>query len=237
MHMPSDGDDESTRHGTPVSTLILTFEKAGPARWLGHLDIMRAFERALRRARVPVALTQGHNPRPRLRFVFPAAVGLVARADRVFADVHASDEPVTTERINACMPPGLLVTEVTPVTDLQAKQGPAYYGVAEYRITLATEGTIASDTASSAASSLLEAAELPVTRSSDGRPREVDVRPFLVSAECESAEPGKAVFVVRARFGNAGTVRPNELAEILAGRLPGAEPDLVERTQLIAEAA
>jgi len=46
--------------------LLLKFRKGENARWLGHLDLLRAFERALRMARIGVAYTQGFNPRPKM---------------------------------------------------------------------------------------------------------------------------------------------------------------------------
>ena len=42
---------------------LLTFEKGETARWLGHLDILRTFERAIRRAELPIAFSAGFNPR------------------------------------------------------------------------------------------------------------------------------------------------------------------------------
>ena len=52
----------------------IRFEKSEAVRFISHHDVMRAFQRAVRRADLPVRLTQGFNPRPRI--IFPAALEL-----------------------------------------------------------------------------------------------------------------------------------------------------------------
>ncbi len=217
----------------PPTTLLITFEKAGPARWLGHLDVMRAFERGLRRAGVSVALTQGHNPRPRLRFVFPAGVGLICHADLVFADIRDSAESVGVEQLNACLPGGLRVIDIAEPDGQTLAEGPARYSLAEYRITLSVPAGTDALTAAGAAETLMAAKELPVARASDGKPRTVDIRPFVCGAACDAVGDGRAVFSIIARFGNAGSVRPSELADALAREIPGAETALMERMRLM----
>jgi len=54
---------------------LLTFEKAEPVRWLGHLDILRTFERAIRRAALPIAFSNGFNPRERIAFASALSTG------------------------------------------------------------------------------------------------------------------------------------------------------------------
>jgi len=51
-----------------MSKYLFNFEKGESVRWLGHLDILRTFERAIRRAGLPIAFSNGFNPRERLVF-------------------------------------------------------------------------------------------------------------------------------------------------------------------------
>ena len=53
----------------------------GELRFLSHLDLVRTFERALRRAHIPVALTEGFHPKPKLSFACPLAVGITSQAE------------------------------------------------------------------------------------------------------------------------------------------------------------
>ena len=52
------------------------FEKVGVARYISHLDLMRNFERAMRRADIPFWYTEGFNPRPFLTFALPLSLGV-----------------------------------------------------------------------------------------------------------------------------------------------------------------
>ena len=84
----------------------VTFSKGDAIRFIGHLDVVRLWERALRRARLPLAYTKGFTPHPRLAFAAPLALGATAGADLL--DLYLS-EPVTPaaliEALNHALPP------------------------------------------------------------------------------------------------------------------------------------
>ena len=54
----------------------LLFEKTGNAVWISHLDLMRLFQRAFKRAGLPLTHTQGYNPRPSVSIALPLSVGV-----------------------------------------------------------------------------------------------------------------------------------------------------------------
>jgi hypothetical protein len=58
-----------------VQRIVFRFVKGEPVRFVSHLDLMRSFERAMRRAAFPVGYTQGFNPRPRMAFASALSVG------------------------------------------------------------------------------------------------------------------------------------------------------------------
>ncbi|MDE2863103.1 MAG: TIGR03936 family radical SAM-associated protein, partial [Chloroflexota bacterium] len=73
----------------PRITRRLRFDKAGPARYLPHNDLITALVRALRRINAPLAYSQGFSPKPRLRFGPPLPVGHCGRGELV--DFEFSD--------------------------------------------------------------------------------------------------------------------------------------------------
>ena len=90
-----------------VSRVRLTFAKGPALRYIGHLDLARAWERALRRADLPVAWTQGFTPRIRLAFAAPLALGTVG--EREVAEVFLHEAVEASEliaRLGAQLPPG-----------------------------------------------------------------------------------------------------------------------------------
>src|SRR5947209_12570650 len=86
----------------------LRFRKGGPLRLLSHHDLLRAFERMLRRADLPFRRSQGFNPRPRLIFALSLPLGVVGREEVVELELRVGlsvDE--VRERLAAQAPPGL----------------------------------------------------------------------------------------------------------------------------------
>src|SRR5579862_1368863 len=88
----------------------LTFSKGEPVRYISHLDLMRTWERTLRRAAVKLAHSQGFNPRPRLVFAAPLPVGVTSDAEIV--DVVVEDDGSAAEfvrRLEPALAPGMAV--------------------------------------------------------------------------------------------------------------------------------
>ena len=94
----------------------IRFEKRPEIRFVSHLDIARAFERTIRRARIAVRLTQGFNPHPRIIFPVPIEVGAVSLDD--VAEMEMAEEMHPSEisaRLDRHFPPGLAARGVTPI--------------------------------------------------------------------------------------------------------------------------
>jgi radical SAM-linked protein len=73
----------STVNAEAVQRLRITFSQAGALRYVGHLDMVRTWERGLRRAGVPLAYSGGFNPGPRLYFASGLPLGATGRAEIV----------------------------------------------------------------------------------------------------------------------------------------------------------
>jgi radical SAM family uncharacterized protein/radical SAM-linked protein len=98
--------------GAAYSTYRLRFAKIGRAAFLGHLDLVRLIARTLRRADLPLAMTRGFSPKPRL--VFGPALGLgvpslgeIMDIDLEYVDACELDADIVRERIAAVCPPGI----------------------------------------------------------------------------------------------------------------------------------
>ncbi len=84
--------------------LRITFSQQGVLRYVGHLDVVRTWERALRRASIPLAYSEGFNPQPRL--FFAAALPLGATGQREIVDVVLA-ESMAPEAFHARVQPHL----------------------------------------------------------------------------------------------------------------------------------
>ena len=102
----------------PVQKLRLRYTKRGRLRFTSHRDVARAFERAIRRAGVPMAYSQGFNPHPKISWVGAAPTGVASEAEYVeMSLVRAVDPLVLAREVDAALPPGLdVVDAVTAAT-------------------------------------------------------------------------------------------------------------------------
>jgi radical SAM-linked protein len=127
-----------------MQRIRIHFGKGGPMRFTGHLDLMRAWERLLRRARLPVAYSQGFNPRPRINLA--AALPLGFTSDCEFLDVQLDERlelDNLLERVQAAAPPGLRVYDAQEI-ELKAKSPQSQLMAAEYRVALDASPELAS---------------------------------------------------------------------------------------------
>ena len=92
----------------------LLFEKTGRAIYISHLDLMRLFQRAFKRAGLPLTHTQGYNPRPSVSIALPLSLGVESGCELLDFDLYGEklpNEEILT-RLNAALVEGVKVLEV-----------------------------------------------------------------------------------------------------------------------------
>lgn len=112
------------------------FAKTEAMRYTGHLDLQRTWERTLRRARLPLAYSQGFKPHPKINL--PAALPLGFTSEAEIAEVWLEREMPLEEvetALKAALPPGLQVYRIS-VEDARAPKLQNRLRAAEYRVTL-----------------------------------------------------------------------------------------------------
>ena len=89
----------------------LLFEKTGSSIWMSHLDLMRLFQRAFKRADLPLKHTQGFNPRPSVSIALPLSVGVESTCELLDFDLEGVDVPcdVITEQLNKALVSGVKI--------------------------------------------------------------------------------------------------------------------------------
>src|SRR5262245_6944699 len=97
----------------PRDKVRIRFKKGGSLRLLSHHDLLRTFERMLRRAALPFSCSQGFNPRPRLVFALSLPLGVVGLAEVVELELAEPVEPAAVHaRLAGQTPPGLDILAV-----------------------------------------------------------------------------------------------------------------------------
>jgi radical SAM-linked protein len=103
------------QHAPPVQRLRVRYAKRGRARFTSHRDFGRAFERALRRAGIPMAYSSGFSPHPRISYANASPTGAASEAEYLEIGLAATCEPAEVQRaLDAALPAGLDVLEVVP---------------------------------------------------------------------------------------------------------------------------
>ena len=89
----------------------LLFSKQGEAVWISHLDLMRLFQRAFKRAGLPLTHTQGYNPRPSVSIAMPLSVGTESLCELLDFDLEGEEVPCEDimRRLNAVLVKGVKV--------------------------------------------------------------------------------------------------------------------------------
>lgn len=196
---------------------LLTFAREGPAAYLSHLDTARAVQRTFARAAVPILLSQGMRPKPRLSLPLPLPVG-AAGCEELAAIEVPDDLPglaATLRGLRAAAPPGLTPLAIVVVGDKHPRPQAVE---AEYACLLEGEA--------GAIHAAVEryATEDSVVRervSPKGR-RTLDLKDYVVRAAAETAPGGARVsFVIRHR--DDGAARPQEFIDLIA-TWAGVEP-------------
>jgi radical SAM-linked protein len=166
-----------------VQRLRLRYAKRGKLRFTSHRDIARAFERALRRAGVPMAYSHGFSPHPRVSWVGAAPTGAASEAEYVEIQVVAEVDPAALRTaLDAALPPGIDVLEA-----VVAKGGSLPERIDASRWRLEVPG-VGKATLTPAVAALLAAEKIEVERLTKDGPRIMDVRPAIVALIVEPDE-------------------------------------------------
>ena len=93
----------------------LLFEKTGNAVWVSHLDLMRIFQRAFKRAGLPLTHTQGFNPRPSVSIALPMSVGVSSSCELLDFDLDTQEQTDNSEirsKLNEALIEGVRILDV-----------------------------------------------------------------------------------------------------------------------------
>lgn len=185
----------------------IAFSKSGRASYLSHADMVRAWERAFRRAAAPLAYSAGYSPGPQLRFGPPVPVGYEAREELLDADL---DRPVALaellDGLNAALPSGLAVKSADYVP-LGRNSLMSSARAAEYLITIEPAPV---DIGTRIAEFMARDSAVMEVRHGE-RSRELDVRAQVR----QMAPAGDGLIQMRLALGHGASCRPEDVAAAL----------------------
>lgn len=158
--------------------LRIKFRKYGPIRFIGHLDVMRFFQKAIRRAQLDVAYTQGFSPHQIMSFAAPLGVGLESNGEYMDIEVHSiiSCQNVM-ECLNAVSAPGIEIVSVKILPE-GAGNAMASVSAASYTVRFRTGREPRFDMLS-AIDRLLAMEQVLITKEGKNGSRQIDIKPGI----------------------------------------------------------
>ena len=212
--------------------MMAAFEKGEKLRFIGHLDLMRTMQRALRRSHLPIKYSNGFNPHIRLSFAAPLSVGVVGLREMMEVPVEdglTEDEFVS--RMNAVLPGCLRICQCRAVDDAFPALMALMAG-SDYRITFPK--TQESQKAAAAFDRFMALDSYIAQRRTKSGDNPCDIRPFVLSGGCTEQEGGYAI-TLRTVMTKAGALKPALWMKCLCEFADcGDFPHMIYRTAVLA---
>ncbi len=198
----------------------IRFTKLDDLRWISHRDLMRAWERLLRRSGVALSMTEGFHPKPRMNFPSALAVGIAGLEEMVEIDVA---EEHTAESLRTALEPqlppgmGLGSIDILPAPDRKAQ----VHGVTfAFAIPPERQQALADRI-----DWLLAQQSIPIER--EGRKTQLDLRPLI-----QDLDLAKNTLRMQLRVDREGSARPREVLQALEVADLEFEGSFLTRTQV-----
>ncbi|MCL2149432.1 MAG: TIGR03936 family radical SAM-associated protein [Dehalococcoidia bacterium] len=209
-----------------MNRLRVRFGRGVALKFISHLDLTRVWHRALRRAGIALAYSEGFNPHPRLSLAAPLQLGATSEAELM--DVYTV-QPLAAatfaDRLRMELPLGLDIMQVVPVRmNLPALQAQVRFADYLVKVNALDEPGLGQ-----AILALLECRSLPWQHQRDTGVKSYDLRPLIASLRLTAYMEGVATLDMRLRSDASGTGRPEQVVRAL-----GLDSPLdIHRTRLI----
>lgn len=188
----------------------IEFSKGDRVRFLSHLDLMKAMARAIRRAEIPIAFSEGFNPHPKMNFASAVAVGVSSESEYMDIELqHEVDIKEIIGRLARAMPPGLdikggrIVPDSTPALMAEVNR-------AAYHVSAAAREPVNGEELSAKIAHFLSAPEIVIEKRTKKGLRPKDIRPGITHFR-GSVSGERVDFLLGTVLGSDGSVRPEEV--------------------------
>ncbi|MDD5590303.1 MAG: TIGR03936 family radical SAM-associated protein [Dehalococcoidales bacterium] len=208
--------------------LRVRFKRGEEIKFISHLDLIRLWQRALHRARLPLAYSKGFSPHPQISMAMPLAIGVTSEAE--LADIFL-DMPVSPHFFSAALsrqlPPGIEILQVHPISPQQPSLQ-SQTSFAEYVVTIETDKEAKEIEAN--ITGLLSAEHLPWQHQRDTGKRSYDLRVLISDLWLIDWAPTCCTIGMKLRCDSNGAGRPEQVSLALGF---SEQPQSIHRTKLI----
>ena len=198
----------------------IKFSKWGAMKFVGHLDTMRYFQKAVRRAALPASFTGGFSPHMKMSFACPLGVGMTSEGEYFDLELDQEMDPgEITARLHAQMTEGFAVLDCAQVPEGKSSNAMSLVAAADYLVWF-REGKAPCPDWTEQFPLFLAQEEILITKTGkNGQPRQVDIKPFLYEISLrdteipEGAEQGCPALFMRLASASANYTRPDQVID------------------------
>ncbi len=210
-----------------MNRLRVRFRRGAEVRFISHLDMIRLWQRALSRAGIALAYSEGFNPHPRISLAAPLALGITSEAELmdVFLARYISPHSFTS-LVSRQLPAGIEILQVYQIaTTMPSLQSQVRY--AEYRVEVAAEE--GPEDVEAALAALLSKEHLPWQHQRDTGLRSYDLRALIDELWLAGCQGECCTIGMRLRCDSSGSGRPEQVTKALGFN----QPLSIHRSRLI----
>ena len=210
----------------------IKFSKHGAMKFIGHLDMMRYFQKAMRRAEIDIAFSEGFSPHMIMSFALPLGVGVTSDGEYVDIELRT---PISSEQavkqLNNVMTEGVTVTSFRQIEEGKAGKAMSLVAAADYTVRFREEKAPAENWQEKF-NAFLAQEQILITKKTKKSEKEIDIRPRVYAVSVQD----DAIHLTLAA-GSAANIKPDLVLEAFAAYLNWEMPEfalLINRDELYA---
>ncbi|MDE6904251.1 MAG: TIGR03936 family radical SAM-associated protein [Lachnospiraceae bacterium] len=191
----------------------MKFRKYGVMKFIGHLDIMRYFQKCMRRGGIDIAYSGGFSPHQIMSFAAPLGVGITSDGEYVDIEVNSTESSaVSLKKLNAVMVEGIEVTSYRKLKDTD-KKAMSLVAAADYKVYLKNGYEVPQINYEEAYREFyVEPHEILITKQTKKSEKVMDLKKLLYDFQI-LYEEGKPVFYLKVCTGSTDNVKPELVLE------------------------
>ncbi len=208
--------------------LRVRFKRGGEVKFISHLDLIRLWQRAFQRAKIPIAYSEGFSPHPRISLAAPLPIRVTSDAELM--DIHLTkwvSPHFLTSALSQQLPSGIEILQAYSIAPNQPSLQ-SQVRFAEYQVTMKME--MGKAEVEAAITDLLSTEHLPWQHQRDTGPRHYDLRGLISDLWLMDYQPPYGTIGMRLRCDSGGSGRPEQVSLALGFTSP---PQSIHRTKLI----
>ena len=191
----------------------IKFRKYGSMKFIGHLDIMRFFQKVMRRADIPIAFTGGFSPHMIMSFANPLGVGVTS--DGEYFDIELTEDidmKLAVERMNQVVVEGIEIVNMVPISDDKKQTGMSIVAAADYLSSL--KSGIFPEDWKEKAGQFMNQPTISILKKTKKSEKEVDIKPMIYKFEVR----GESVYT-QVATGSVENLKPELVMQALSSFL------------------